>query len=273
MSKTTETHTCPDCGQGGFTDKGLKAHQGNKTCKSRALVKAEPDKPAKLKEFDTARKHVETIRELGRRASHTSILLGHELLRLKAELGERRGGNRKGKHQSTQNANFDRWDDLVEAQTGLSYDTCQRCMTLAQAAKKHLPLLTAKDVIEKPFSALPAARQTEVLKTLEKVADGQSMNQLMHAFGAWKDKKAPAPPKATKQSAKKRAENANDEVLQALLTSESAEEFLNQVQSITVGFPEFQGVLTDEDLAAWETQTAALLEAVRGELKKRRAAK
>lgn len=33
-------HTCPDCGQKGFTARGLQAHQGNETCKARANQKA-----------------------------------------------------------------------------------------------------------------------------------------------------------------------------------------------------------------------------------------
>lgn len=36
---TDDLHTCPDCGQTGFSARGLKAHQGNKTCRARA---AEP---------------------------------------------------------------------------------------------------------------------------------------------------------------------------------------------------------------------------------------
>lgn len=34
MSETL--HTCPDCHQGGFSERGLKAHQGGKTCQARA---------------------------------------------------------------------------------------------------------------------------------------------------------------------------------------------------------------------------------------------
>jgi hypothetical protein len=181
-------------------------------------IKGEP-----MKAFDTARKHVANILELGRRAAHTSLLLGHELNRLKVEAGAKHGGDRKS---SSQTANLIPWDELVEAQTGLSYDTCQRCMKLAEAAKKHIPLLTAEDVLNKPFSALPEQRQKQVIKTLEKAADGRSMSQMMLDFGAWKEKKAKAPPaggKSAKNDFKGGAHNRGDDLDPAVLRSTALE--------------------------------------------------
>lgn len=237
------------------------------------IVKHEDKEPALLKEFDTARKHAANILEHARRTSHESILLGHELNRLKAESGVQRGGDRKSAEIKLSRESLIGWDELVEQQIGMPYSSAARCMQLATAAKKHIPVLTSEDVLKTPFNALPEQRQAEVVKALEKAADGRSMTQLMFDFGAWKEKKISTPPKATKASAKKRAENKADEVLQALLTSKGATDLFNQVQSITVGFTEFQGVLTDADLAAWETQTTALLSAIQTELKTRRKAK
>lgn len=264
LTVTEELHACPDCGQAGFTAKGLKAHRGNKTCQSRALDAAKP-----MKEFDTARRHVESIRELGRRAAHTSILLGHELLRLKAELGIKRGGDMKS-GSKPQTAVLIPWQQLVEQQTGLSIDTCDRCMQLAQAAKKHIPLLTANDVMKTPFSALPQARQTEVIRTLEKAADGQSMTQLMFQFGAWKEKKKAAPPKATKETAKKRTNNAADEALQVENLRTAAKEMVDNLGTYLAAFGECKQVLDLDELAAWENAADAIKAAAAAEIKRRK---
>lgn len=151
--------------------------------KSAELTVVPPESSAALVDlsamFAPARAHVAELRELGRRANHVSILLGAELNRLKKELGVQRGGDRA----KPQNAALPPWKDIVEAQTGLSIDTCDRLMKLAEAGKKHIPVLTAADVVEKPFAALPEARQVEVKKAIAKVADAGTMHQLMLDFG------------------------------------------------------------------------------------------
>jgi hypothetical protein len=189
------------------------------------------EQPALMKEFSAARQHVENIREAGRRASHESILLGHELNRLKLELKVGRGGDRKSNPQS---AGLIGWEELLEQQTGLSADTCNRCMQLAQGAKKHIPILTAGDVLKTPFNALPEARQAEVSKALEKAADGRSMTQMMFDFGVWKEKKLNHPPKPTKASAAKRNANKNDETLQAAELMALTEEHIETLEQITL---------------------------------------
>lgn len=232
------------------------------------IVKHEETKPAPMKEFDAARKHVENIREFGRRASHESILLGHELNRLKLEVGAKHGGDRKS---SSQTANLIRWDDLVAEQTGLSYDTCNRCMQLATAAKKHIPVLTSSDVLKKPFNALPEARQAEVVKALEKAADGRSMTQLMFDFGAWKEKGKHAPPKPTKASAAKRAENAGNETLTAAQLMEAAKEDRDALHDMRLGAA--WKALDTADLADLENLLNAYAADVAAELKTRRKTK
>lgn len=266
--------TCPDCGQTGFLEGGLKTHRGSKSCQRRAstatvsvlpqmaeveivptsaTVAEVPASKGLMPEFDAARAHVESIREHGRRAAHESILLGHELNRLKKELGVSRGGDRKSKPQS---AVLIPWQDLVEQQTGLSIDTCDRCMTLAAAAKKHIPILTAGDVLETPFAALPEKRKAEVVKALEKAADGQSMTQMMFAFGAWKDKKPNTPPKPTKASAAKRLENQGNEALQLETLAKHAEENVIAVEHMTMG--EAWKALDRERLLNFVTKTMML---------------
>lgn len=229
------------------------------------------EKPALLKEFDAARRHAVAILEHARRAAHESILLGHELNRLKLELGIQRGGDRKSAGIKDADANLIPWGDLVFQQTGVSYDTCQRCMHLATAAKKHIPILTSSDVLKTPFNALPAARQTEVVKALEKAADGRSMTQMMFDFGAWKEKKLNHPPKPTKASAAKRNANKNDETLQAAELIKLTEEHIETLEQITLAAA-FKAADT-ERLAAMENAVDALKQAIAEELKTRRKAK
>ncbi len=269
--KLKETlHTCPLCSQSGFSTAGLKTHQGNKTCKARALTLSKKD-AAHLKEFDTARRHVASILEHGRRTVHESILLGHELTRLKLELGRKQGGDHTSTKASLQTANLLPWDELVEQQTGLSYATCNRCMQLSVAAKKHIPVLTSKDVLQTPFNALPEVRQAEVVKALEKAADGRSMSQLMVDFGAWKEKKKNIPPPPNKQSAAKRAANANDATLQAEQLMQLSEEHIDYIENIT-GAEAFKALPTDR-LAHFENILTALQTVIGEELKTRRKSK
>ena len=237
---------------------------------TKELAKTPPSKPALLKEFDGIRKRVETIRNLGRRAGHESILLGHDLNRVKAEIGTRQGGDHTSEKAKSQFATLLPWKELVEQQTGLGYDACNRCMQLALAAKKQIPILTSADVLKKPLSALPAARQTEVLTALEKAADGRSMTDLMYAFGAWKDKKSKGPPKATKASAAKRGENATDEVLTQAQLMELGKGHIGTVQEIDLSGA-YKALDTD-DLASLENVVSAFLANITGALKERRKA-
>lgn len=273
MTKPTskETlHTCPQCGQAGFTAKGLTSHQGKKACKARALTLTKAD-PNQLAEFDTARKHAANIIEHGRRTVHESILFGHELNRLKLELGTKRGGDQKSDKSKLQSATLIPWKELVVQQTGQSYDTCNRCMQFALAAKKHIPVLTSKDVLQNPFTALPAARQTEVGKALEKAADGRSMSQMMVDFGAWKDKPKNAPPKPTKASAAKRAANADDATLQMEQLALLSEEHIEYIENI-IGAEAFDA-LDSERLAHFENVVTALLKAITTKAQERKKSK
>lgn len=270
MSKLEVLHQCPQCGQTGFSKPGLTAHLKSKTCTRRQdqLAKSEPDKPVMLKEFDGIRLRVKTIQDLGRRASHESILLGHDLNLLKKQIGTKKGGDQKSEKSKLQSATLIPWKELVEQQTGLSYDTCHRCMQLADGAKKHIPILTASDVLQKPLSALPEARQGEVVKALEKAADGQSMNQLMHSFGVWKDKAHKSPPKATKESAANRNANASNQALTAEQLMAQAKEDIGTMHDIHIG--EAWKTLDTEDLADLENKLVAYHEAVAAELKARK---
>lgn len=227
--------------------------------------------PAKLKEFDVARTLIADIRDLGQRAQHKSLLLGFELNKLKLKLGVKRGGDHCSKKAKPHGAALLPWHDLVEQQTGLSNDTCDRWMKIAHGAAKSLPILMAPDVLKQPFSELPAARQAEVAKILHKAVDGQTMHQMMLSFGAWKDKGLNHPPKATKASAAKRKANADDETLSAAKLIEAAMEDINALHDMHIG--EAWKSLDTADLADLDNKLAAYGAAVAAELKSRRKAK
>lgn len=256
------------------------------------VVKAEP---VKLKEFDAARTLIADIRDLGQRAQHKSLLLGFELNKLKLELGVKHGGSRA----STHGAYLKPWRELIVEQTGLSEDTCDRWMKIAKGAAKSIPILTSKDVLEKPFRELPEARQAEVEKILHKAVDGQTMHQMMLNFGVWKDKGLKHPPKPTKASAAKRKANAEDETLQAAVLMKLTEEHIETLEKITLAAAfkaadderlhvacetslKLCSAQTDELitrktstalLAAMENAVDALKQAIADELKQRRKAK
>lgn len=273
MSKPTtkETlHSCPQCGQAGFTASGLRTHQKSKTCKERSKALAKAD-PVHLKEFDQARRYVSDIRELGRKAQHLSLLLGFELNKQKAALGIKRGGDQKSEESKTLGASLIPWHDLVKQQTGLSHDACDRWMTIAKGASKSLPILMSKDVLEKPFSELPEKRQEEVMKILHKAVDGQTMHEMMVGFGVWKEKKPHGPPKPTKQSAANRSANADDEVLTQAELMELAKGHAVTIEDITLAGA-FKALDTDH-LSSFENLASKLLSEITTELKSRKAAK
>lgn len=273
MSKpitTKETlHTCKQCGQTGFTASGLRTHQKSKTCKERAKegqLTTTTGAPALMKEFDQARRYVADIRELGRKAQHLSVLLGFELNKQKAALAVRKGPNKP--HGAVYSGT---WEVLVTEQTGLSMDTCDRWMTIAKGAAKSLPILTAKDVLEKPFSALPEPRQNEIIKALHKAVDGQTMHQMMLTFGVWKDKAHKSPPKGTTQSAATRAANAANQTLTAEQLMQQAKDDRDALHDMHIG--EAWKHLDTEDLADLENKLTAYTAAVAAEHKARKGTK
>lgn len=217
-----------------------------------------------MPEFNTARKHIANVRDAGRKMQHEMILLGIELNRLKTTVGAKHGGDRKS---SLHGANLIAWDELVFDQTGLSYETCHRWMTIAKGAQKAIPLLTAPDVLKKPFSALPEKRQEEVVKVLSKAVDGQTMAEMSVSFGVCKAPKLNHPPKATKKSARTRSDNADDETLTAAQLMEQALHDKQALHDMHLG--EAWKALDADDLADMENILTAYQAAVSKELKKR----
>lgn len=165
-----------------------------------------------------ARSLVDELRALGRRAGHVTLLLGAELLRLRDALGIQRGGNRRSK---TQNASL-KWKETCAAETGLSYDTCERAMKLAQAARREVPELLEWSESGAAFESLPAARQESLLAGLRQVADGKTMAQMWFEFGLCRNGPT-APPKPTRESARQRLLGMTLEDQQAQAAADLAE--------------------------------------------------
>lgn len=155
--------------------------------------------------------------------------------------------------------------------------TAQRFLAVTEAIAQEYPQIVGVGVAKRidlaTLVTTPAKKLEDKLKAkqleLFEWVNGTSQRSWLDRFSSTRN----APPKPTKASAKKRGDNAADEVLQALRSSEAAAEFLHELQSMATAFSEFRQVLTEEDLAGWETEAGALLEAVRGELKTRRAAR
>ena len=89
--------------------------------------------------WDLARHHAREFERFGRMAADHAILCGLELLQLKANQPERRGGDRKSaaKDQKSYDKTFD-FDDLIKREIGVSRDTAYRWMA---AAKAQLPCI------------------------------------------------------------------------------------------------------------------------------------
>ncbi len=108
------------------------------------------------------------------------VLAGVELLRLKKELGVKRGGNRKDQSQNVLTLN---WREAVEQNCGFSYQTGLNYMAMAEAAKKRIPLLSTLPLLTTPLGELPELQQSQLLESTRKVTDGHTAQQLMWDWG------------------------------------------------------------------------------------------
>lgn len=133
-SAAPDLHTCPDCGQPNFTERGLKAHQGGITCLKRA-AKLQPaatvQDPADLRAAE-ATACITRFRAFHEAAKGSVIALktakffaGIEIQTLcdlhEEEYGETRGGDRAAKKEAPQ-----KLEDFLEDQLGVTYRTAHR---------------------------------------------------------------------------------------------------------------------------------------------------
>lgn len=196
--------------------------------------------------WEKARGLVDELRSLGRRAGHVTILLGAELLRLKESVGASHGGSRRS---STQNANL-KWTEQCEAETGLSYDTCQRAMALAKAAQSQVPELLMLN--EGEFLALAAPLQQQIMEKLRAISDGKTMSQMWFEFGLCKNGRT-TPPRPGKKG-----------TLEDLTLGQRMEAGLAGAETVRlVAEGGLWRALSTEDLAVFDR----LLETWRGEIR------
>ena len=171
-------HTCPSCGRGNFTERGLRTHR----CERRpdrpsgsslpapisplpAMSKAHPKAPlspavieiepapgaVQVDPWAKARRLVEAATLFQRASLAAQILAGLELLTLHKTWGVKRGGDRKSGSKPHDVALIGgegakphgvalipKWSDAVKKHLGISDQTAARWMEMAKAAKPRL---------------------------------------------------------------------------------------------------------------------------------------
>lgn len=130
---------------------------------------------------------------------------------------------------------------------------------------KSIDLATLVTTPAKKLDGKLAAKQLELFEWV----NGTSQRSWLDRFSP----KRNTPPKPTKQSAKNRKANAEDEALQAARLVEAAEEMIANMQDFAAAFDECKKALSLDELAAWENAAAPLVKAAQDEIKARRAAK
>lgn len=164
-----------ESGVGGQESRGKGQGAGVRGQESGVQVVIEPGLEAK---FATAKTYY-TMSKLSMAQSVAfMILTGFELKRLRKEIGETRGGDHK-----TKSINVDTFASVVEKILGISKMTAWRFEQMADAAKKRLPALDAKTLMETPLGDLPELKQRALLNAVTKVTDGQTAQQCMWDWG------------------------------------------------------------------------------------------
>jgi hypothetical protein len=199
-----ELFTCPRCGRGKFTKRGLAAHvckaaggaDGAKPQRAGLLPATNgpapvPHEPAgEAAQWAAVRRYVEGARLFQRASLAAQIMAGMGLLDLRKDYGEKRGGDRKSfaaKNQKPHGAVFDfsDWPAVVKRELGISDDTARRWMEMATEARKRLNKgdMELGRILEKHPGALTPAEQ-ELLKTaVHKISDGKTQMEFLLECG------------------------------------------------------------------------------------------
>ena len=276
-------HTCPECGQSGFTAKGLKAHQNGKTCARRAasLEVMKPGSTATVAVLPEVavlnvsagqmaaeiKADIDRYERTSSEAAFIALRIGMRLIwirdneaygSLKAFIGQHFGnhGERTLFRYITVAHQF-----LMEA--GL-LDKATHKLT-GKALTQAAPIVTEQlELFTDPKAKLEGA--------MKKVVKWVGTRGLADIYRELEAKKlGNKPPKPTKKNAKTRLENQQDAALQAELLAEHAEEQLVELEHMLEG--EAWKALSSDRLAVWETTAEKLRAAVAAELKQRRAAR
>jgi len=153
-----------------------------KQINSRKAAKAQNDKQLAVVEspFTAAKSHAEEFYRLGRAAGQHAILCGMELLRLQDNNGISHGGDRRSKsHNGTL-----KFDDLIEAEVGISRTVAYRWM---QAARAQLPAIMGKLSGEEPSGCSDADLVIEIESwelesvhgAVAELTEGKTLEQLL----------------------------------------------------------------------------------------------
>ncbi len=186
------------------------------------------------------------------------VMLGFELIALRASLNVTRGSSTDVSKVSTSGYN---WTDLVEKELGIAHSTAYRMMEMAEAAKgrlKKLPELRDFDPTAVAVSALPAEKLGALKTAVKKITDGQTqvsfsrdlgiakLPQGSGATGRAKGEGGPGPkPTATEQA--------------ELMIQRAREDWLSVEQDLLGGYKELFTLLPDTEVDA---QIAALTKAL-----------
>lgn len=140
-------------------------------------------------DWSRARQYLEGIKTFTRFAIAGRILLGHELLTLKTELGfVGRGGDRAKPHDAVLLGRT--WEQWCKSQLGMSDDTADRAIETYEAAKSRLKRLGGAQRTLKLLETPAAKLDDEARKTLSALVDGiewgDSLKELMEEFRIFK---------------------------------------------------------------------------------------
>jgi hypothetical protein len=154
--------------------------------KNNSLKSTKPNQLAKVPSpFAPARAHAQRAFEHGMALANEAVMCGIELIRLREDHGEHRGGDRKSKNQKPHDVVFDSgdWPTLVQREVGISDETARRWM---QAARAQLPALAGEmgillcdsdaEIIDAIFVEVQPAQLAEAVA---KLSNGKTLEQLL----------------------------------------------------------------------------------------------
>lgn len=184
-------HTCPRCGRSGFTTAGLRHHRCRAVSDAADLPAVAPKLPpfpvAVAGTWDGARKWRDASVAMERGKLFCQVMLGFELVALRATIGLQQGGDHKtaeGRSKSQSGTLI--WDEALERELGLSRTTAYRLMEMAEAARPRLkktPELRDFDPTAQPVALLPAPQQEALESAVKKLTDGSTQARFMRDLG------------------------------------------------------------------------------------------
>jgi hypothetical protein len=171
------------------------------------------NEPTIREDFDAFVKLDTQSRVFGVKASAALILSGVEGIRLREKYHCRPGGDRMSDHSRTRALMVGTWPEICRKYAGISHDTMDRRIKLAEGAAQHLAILREVLIGEADPRQLPARKQQALESGLRVLTDGKTQRQLMWDFGllpAAKPKGGARGGVGRKQNAEEQAQGAED---------------------------------------------------------------